>query len=197
MWFSLTLISPILYLAFQLLSDIVHIVVVYSLQKRLLLPSLLRADVLWGVLLSPEIPTKSDESFTLLQVNYMFMRFCPPLLQLIRNNPTMTMPRLKSVHHSQCEIMKWPSSDKNIIRGFLNIFDCHLSIFDETWSKVFKLSWLNMYPNAIASHLKYFPMHLHPSTQLNLNSRVNLSTNCDQCWKASSSTHASGTDYRW
>ena len=49
----------------------------------------------------------------------MFMRFCPPLLQLIRNNPTMTMP----------------SSDKNIIRGFLNIFDCHLSIFDETWSK--------------------------------------------------------------
>ena len=63
----------------------------------------------------------------------MFMRFCPPLLQLIRNNPTMTMPwyvikNLKTQPFS-------PSSDKNIIRGFLNIFDCHLSIFDETWSK--------------------------------------------------------------
>ena len=45
--------------------------------------------------MSLEIPTKSDESFTLLQVNYMFMRFCPPLLQLIRNNPTMTMPRFE------------------------------------------------------------------------------------------------------
>ena len=109
-----------------------------------------------------------------LQVNYMFMRFSPPLLQLIRNNPTMTMPRFKkTMQLSQNDHHCLLSSDKNIIRGFLNIFDCHLSIFDETWSKVLKLSLHRDHPN------------FHP--------RVNLSMSCVRCSRGSSSTLAYGT----
>ena len=52
-------------------------------------------------------------------INLLFLRFLPPLLQLLINFPLHCVK----------------STDKNIVRGFLNIFDCHLSIFDETWSK--------------------------------------------------------------
>ena len=49
----------------------------------------------------------------------MFLRFCPPLLQLLNN------------FSSHCI----GTEDKNIIRGFMNIFDCHLGIFNDSWSK--------------------------------------------------------------
>ena len=57
--------------------------------------------------------------------------------------------------------MPLTSSDKNIIRGFLNIFDCHLSIFDETWSKV---------RNSNPKQEYFFLFKLH------LTHRANLST---------------------
>ena len=49
----------------------------------------------------------------------MFMRFCPPLLELLRNFRQ---------HRVATE-------EKNIILGFLNIFDCHLGIFNDAWAK--------------------------------------------------------------
>ena len=52
-------------------------------------------------------------------IENMFLRFCPPLLQLLKNFPS---------HRIATE-------DKNIIRGFMNIFDCHLGIFNDSWSK--------------------------------------------------------------
>lgn len=52
-------------------------------------------------------------------IKTLFLRFLPPMLQLLSNFPTHCVK----------------STDKNILKGFINIFDCHLSIFDETWSK--------------------------------------------------------------
>ncbi len=52
-------------------------------------------------------------------IHAMFLRFCPSLLELLRNNQQ---------HRVNTE-------EKNIILGFLNIFDCHLSIFKDVWAK--------------------------------------------------------------
>ena len=49
----------------------------------------------------------------------MFSRFCPPLLQLLQN---YTRNRVAT-------------EDKNIIKGFVNIFECHLQIFNDSWAK--------------------------------------------------------------
>ena len=52
-------------------------------------------------------------------IDAMFSRFCPPLLQLLNNYPKRHVA----------------SGNKNVIKGFLNIFDCHLKIFNDSWAK--------------------------------------------------------------
>ena len=52
-------------------------------------------------------------------IELMFARFCPPILQLLCFYPKRRVA----------------AEDKNIIKGFLNIFDCHLKIFNDSWAK--------------------------------------------------------------
>ena len=75
----------------------------------------------WQILVTTWVKTLPDAINKSLRdmITFLFLRFLPPLLQLLNNHPTHCIK----------------STNKNILKGFLNIFDCHLSIFDETWSK--------------------------------------------------------------
>ena len=79
------------------------------------------APLTWQVLVTTWVRTLPEAINKTLRemITFMFFRFVPPLLQLLKNFPQHSVNR----------------PDKNIISGFLNIFDCHLSIFDESWSK--------------------------------------------------------------
>ena len=86
----------------------------YHLSKKAILPIIIKASN------SKKFCSPSEMKFYFRHmIEDMFLRFCPPLLQLLKNFPDN---RIKT-------------EDKNIIRGFMNIYDCHLGIFNDSWSK--------------------------------------------------------------
>jgi dynein heavy chain len=79
------------------------------------------AKLTWRIVVESWIKTLPESINKALReiILTMFMRFCPPLLELLRNFPQ---------HRVATE-------EKNIVIGFLNIFDSHLSIFSDAWAK--------------------------------------------------------------